>query len=94
LGQAVKQSKYDIRAAKRRIAELEMMYCRLKQKQPEDGTWDWWIMAQIDELEREIEEAQKRMTTVSGSGHSNVKQNLITPIIPAWEQRGKEVTGA
>ena len=50
---------YNFRAARQRIYQLKNYYRRLAKTQPKDGTWDWWIMAEIDELEREIAEKKK-----------------------------------
>ncbi|MGG1601205.1 hypothetical protein, partial [Paenibacillus naphthalenovorans] len=80
---------YDFKAARKRREDLVNMYRALKrQKHEEDGTWDWWIMAQIDEIDREIEEAHRSQNgkmTVGQDGHP-VKQfeNVLTPIVPQW----------
>lgn len=52
---------YNFRAARQRIKQLKNYYRRLAKQQPNDGTWDWWIMAEIDELEREIAEEKERL---------------------------------
>ncbi|MED1850317.1 hypothetical protein P4V33_01495 [Brevibacillus borstelensis] len=83
--------KYHFKAAERRIAELKLIYKQMKDKHLEDGTWDWWIMAQIEEIEREMEEAKRKMA-VGQDGHSvQTFSNAIAPIIPAWQSVSKEV---
>lgn len=84
--------RYDFKAARRRVEELKMIYRQNKHLQKEDGTWDWWLLAQIEGLEKEIQEAHKnRMTAVRGSGHHvKLLKNLISPIVPQWDSQGKE----
>lgn len=55
------QTQYDFKAARQRIYQLKNYYRRLAKTQPKDGGWDWWIMAEIDELEREIAEEKEKL---------------------------------
>lgn len=52
--------RYDFKAAKYRLKQLKDYYFRLSKRQPQDGTWDWWLMREIEELEQEIREAEKK----------------------------------
>ncbi|TRY23650.1 hypothetical protein FOI68_20490 [Brevibacillus sp. LEMMJ03] len=85
---------YDFKAARRRIEELKLIYRQMKRWYEDDDTWSWWIMAQIEEIEREIEEAhqaQKGRMAVGQDGHPiNAFGNVLTPIIPAWSRGSKE----
>lgn len=83
------RKKYDFKAARQRVEELKLIYRQNKHLHEEDGSWDWWIMAQIEELEKEIAEAVKEMTTAANSGHRTL-ENVITPIVPQWGTTGKE----
>lgn len=83
--------KYDFKAAEQRIAELKLIYRQMKDKHQEDGTWDWWVMAQIEEIEREMEEAKSKMAVRQDGHPAKAVSNVITPIIPAWQTVGKEV---
>lgn len=87
--------KYDFEAARKRIEELKLIYRQNKHLHQEDGSWDWWIVAQIEEIEREIAEAHAsrdiKMTAVSGSGHQVMHiTNLVAPIVPQWAGEHKE----
>jgi hypothetical protein len=73
---------YDFKSARQRIEELKLIYRQNKHHHAEDGTWDWWIMAQIEEIEREIAEALKEKTATNDSGTQF--GNVITPIVPQW----------
>ena len=64
---------FDFKAARQRIEELKLMYRRLSHTQDKDGTWDWLIMAQIEELEYEIEMALKESIS-----------NVVRPMVAAW----------
>jgi len=64
---------FDFKAARQRIEELKLMYRRLSHTQDKDGDWDWWIMAEIDELEYEIEMALKESIS-----------NVVRPMVAAW----------
>lgn len=82
---------YNFKAAQQRIDELKLIYRQMKPQHEEDGTWDWWIMAQIEEIEREMEEAKKSKMTVGQDGHPAKNfQNVITPMVPQWTAAGKE----
>ncbi|QQE75192.1 hypothetical protein KDJ56_07065 [Brevibacillus composti] len=83
--------KYDFQAAERRIEELKLIYRQIKEQHQEDGTWDWWIMAQIEEIELEIEEAKRKMAVRQDGHPAKAVSNVITPIIPAWQTASKEV---
>lgn len=83
---------YDFKAARDRIIELTGLYRLAKHSEDEGAQWE--IMAQIDEIEREIQEAHAsgnaKMTAVSGSGHPVMHiTNLIAPIVPQWAEEHK-----
>lgn len=71
---------YDFKSARRRIEDLKLIYRQNKKHHEKDGTWDWWITAQIEEIEKEIEEAHKSRTAVRQDERSNA--NIITLTIP------------
>lgn len=73
----MKKQKFDFKAARQRIEELKLIYRQLKHTQEQDGTWDWWIMAEIDELEREIEMAHKQELRQDIN-------NVVRPMVAAW----------
>lgn len=75
---------YDFKAARQRIEELKLIYRQNKKHHEEDGTWDWWIAGQIEELEKEIEEAHKNRTAVLADNRSNEKINVLKPRVPQW----------
>lgn len=82
---------YDFKAARARIAELTGMY-RLAKRSDDDAA-QWAIMAQIDEIEREITAAHASgngKMTVLADGHPVMHmENIIAPIIPAWSHDDK-----
>ncbi|QHZ52190.1 hypothetical protein [Paenibacillus larvae] len=55
---------YDFKSARQHIEELKFMYRRNKKHHEKDGTWDWIIVGEIEELEKELEEAHKIGTVV------------------------------
>jgi len=73
-------TKQDFKSVRKRIAELKLMYRRLKHTQEDDGTWSWWIMAAIDELERFLHEEKKKMI----ARHGDQKESVIYQIISDW----------
>lgn len=77
---------YNFKAARQRIAELTAMYRQLKKTHEDDGAWSWWIMAEIDELEREIQEAHEKRTALQ----SDPLQNVISINIPQWSHSKQE----
>lgn len=42
----------DLRVARLRIVELTLMYRRLLHFMEPDGSWDWLILSEIEELEQ------------------------------------------
>jgi hypothetical protein len=84
---------YDFKAARDRILYLTQLYRVGIKLCPEDQEWGWDLIAQIEELEREIAEVHQasngKMTTLHG-GHSVMHfEKIITPIIPAWDTENK-----
>ncbi|AUS03446.1 hypothetical protein KMC72_gp46 [Paenibacillus phage Dragolir] len=75
----MKNQMYDFKAARRRIEELKLIYRLNKKSHQEDGTWDWWLTAQIEEIEKEI---HKNRTAVLHDDRSAKKK--VYPIIPQW----------
>ncbi|AQR76357.1 hypothetical protein ABNB59_15370 [Paenibacillus larvae] len=70
---------YNFKAARQRIEELKLIYRQNKKHHQEDGTWDWWLMAQIEEIEKEI---HKNRTAVLHDDRSAKKK--VYPIITQW----------
>ncbi|UED77465.1 hypothetical protein [Brevibacillus sp. DP1.3A] len=76
--------RYDFDSAITRKAELWRIYRSLR-FQPADGTWDWWIVKEINELESEMEAARENeKATARNSDQFNNKTNLNTPILPRF----------
>ncbi|MBH0331950.1 hypothetical protein ABH14_19690 [Brevibacillus brevis] len=73
--------RYDFDSASKRIAELWSIYRSLR-NQPADGTWDWWIVNEVNELEKE-------MATARNSDHFNTQTNLTSPILPQILEGGQ-----
>ncbi|MFI8712001.1 hypothetical protein [Brevibacillus brevis] len=67
---------YDFDSAINRIAELWRIYRSLRH-QPADGSWDWWIVKEVKELEKE-------MATARNSDQFNNQTNLNSPILPQF----------
>jgi hypothetical protein len=67
---------YDFKAARQRIEELKLIYRQNKHLHEEDGSWDWWIVAQIEEIEREIAEAHQYEKAASQGSLSVKKTNI------------------
>lgn len=55
--------KYNFREARNRVEELKRMYRRLAHVQVKDGTWDWFLRREIEDLERDIKSAHKKKKT-------------------------------
>jgi len=80
---------FNFKAARDHIEYLRAQYRQLARTEEKDGTWDWYLASQIECLEMEIAEAHQstkaKMTTVGSSGHPVIQiNNIVTPIIPAW----------
>lgn len=79
---------YDFKAARQRRDELVAMYRQGRRMNPDDPEWGWDLVAMIDEIDREIEEAhrsQKGKMTVLADGHPVMQfENVLTPIVPQW----------
>ncbi|MGG4447602.1 hypothetical protein [Brevibacillus porteri] len=74
--------RYDFDSAMKRIAHLWRIYRSLR-NQPADGTWDWWIVKEVNELEKEIATARENeKATARNSDHFNTQTNLNSPILP------------
>ncbi|AQZ46066.1 hypothetical protein [Paenibacillus larvae] len=71
---------YNFKAARQHIEELKFMYRRNKKHHEKDGTWDWIIVGEIEELEKELEEAHKSRTAVLHDNRSDL--NIINSNIP------------
>jgi len=48
-----------MREARDRIEALRMMYRRMLHTRTPDGTWDWFIRNEIEEIEAELAEIKK-----------------------------------
>lgn len=81
---------YDFQTAEQRIAKLGVIYARMKDKHQENGTWDWWITTQIDEIQLEMAEAKSKMAVGQDGHQANVNSYVLFPIIPAWQMQIKE----
>lgn len=53
---------YDFKAARAKRMQLAALYCN--QKDDHDELWAFGVLAQIEELDREIEEAGRQRTDV------------------------------
>lgn len=83
---------YDFKAAESRIAELGLIYLGMKDKRPEDGTWDWWIKGEIEEIGQEMVDAVKSKIAVGQDGYQDhAVLNIFASIIPVWQISSKEV---
>ncbi|ASJ54233.1 hypothetical protein BP422_12150 [Brevibacillus formosus] len=75
--------RYDFDSAIKRIAELWRIYRSLRH-QPADGTWDWWIVNEVNELEKEMGAAKENEKAACGKQADQCKefeyQNLIISI--------------
>lgn len=73
---------YDFDSAINRIAELWRIYRSLRNK-PADGTWDWWIVNEVNELEKEMAAARENeKATARNSDQFNTQTNFNSPILP------------
>ncbi|MFC5647650.1 hypothetical protein ACFPYJ_00615 [Paenibacillus solisilvae] len=70
---------YDFSAGRKRIENLILIYRRLKHTQESVGTWDWILWNEIEEIEAEIAEAKKKMT--SGQGDYFEKMPFSTSFV-------------
>lgn len=89
MGSVSRGMKYDFKAARQRREQLVAMYRSGRRKNPDDPEWGWGLVALIEEIDREIDEAHAKRA--AGQGDSSEKQfgNVLTPIIPAWGTRSK-----
>jgi len=83
--------RYDFQAAERRIAELKLIYSQMKDEHQEDGTWDWWIATQIDEIQLEMAEAKSKMAVGQDGHKAKIHSDVLFSIIPACQIQSKEV---
>ncbi|KZE79282.1 hypothetical protein AV654_17580 [Paenibacillus elgii] len=85
--------RYDFKAARERREQLVTMYRSGRRSNPDDPEWGWDIVALIEEIDREIDEAHAKRA--AGQGDSMEKQfgNLITPIVPHWGGSGNSLKG-
>ncbi|AQZ46298.1 hypothetical protein ERICIV_03616 [Paenibacillus larvae subsp. larvae] len=67
---------YDFKSARRRIEELKLIYRQNKKHHEKDDTRNWVIVAQIEEIEKEIEEAHKNRTAVLHDDRSSQKKGI------------------
>lgn len=74
---------YNFSSARKRREKLVGMYRALKHTQPDDETWSWWIMAQIEEIDNEIAEAHRNAEkTVLADGRSEKRiYPFVAPIV-------------
>jgi hypothetical protein len=86
---------YDFKAARDHQQYLIQLYRVGRKLCPDDTEWGWDLLAQIDEIEREIAEAHasaNRKMTILADGHPVMHiSNLIAPIVPQWagEHKGE-----
>lgn len=71
---------HEMEAVRKRIKKLKAMYCQLSKTQEKDGTWDWWIAAEIDALEQELAVAQLKVIS-----EIDEKDNVVRPLIASWQ---------
>lgn len=86
---------YDFKSARQRQNDLMLYYRRLKRMGLLTPETESEILAYIDDIQQEIEEAHKsvkaKMTTVASSGHPVLQiNNLVTPIVPHWKGNEQE----
>lgn len=62
---------FDFKAARQRREELVNTYRALKKQYEDDHTWSWWILGQIEEIDREIADAHRDIQA-QAAGVSNV----------------------
>lgn len=83
---------YDFKEARERRDHLVGIYRKLKHWQTEDGTWDWWIALEIEEIDREIAEAHgKTEKTVLADGLAEkLDNNIVAPIVTESDTFGNK----
>jgi hypothetical protein len=83
---------YDFKAARDRREErkeLVLLYSQGRKLNPDDQDWGWDLIAQIDEIDRELAEAHQnaKMATARNSNHPvNQFDNVVIPIVPHWRE--------
>ncbi|UED76074.1 hypothetical protein [Brevibacillus sp. DP1.3A] len=76
--------RYDFDSAMDRIAELWRIYRHLRH-QSANGSWDWWIVNEVNELEKEMAAAREyEKATARNSDQFNTQTNLNSPILPQF----------
>jgi hypothetical protein len=50
---------FDFQAARKRREQLLNTYRTMKDQYEDDDTWSWWILGQIEEIDREIVDARQ-----------------------------------
>lgn len=83
--------RYDFKAARQRQQELIMMYRQGKRQNEDDLGWGWDLVAMIEEIELEIEEAHKSRKTAGQGSQSLKNTNIVAPMIPHWVLGGKAI---
>ena len=78
---------YDFQAARQRVMELTSFYRRMMHIADPNGTWDWWLRKEIEELEAEIAEAKRKMAAEISS-----RENPFVNILSRWKSNNKEVS--
>ncbi|PSJ93883.1 hypothetical protein C7R93_17020 [Brevibacillus fortis] len=76
--------RYDFDSAIQRIAKLWSIYRSLRE-QPADGSWDWWLVNEINALESEMATARENeKATARNSDQFNTQTNLNSAILPQF----------
>ncbi|WP_163855732.1 hypothetical protein [Paenibacillus elgii] len=84
MGSISRRMKYDFKAARQRREQLVVLYRAGRRLDPDNSEWGWDLVAQIEEIDREIEEAHAKRAAGQGDSLEKQSENVIIPIIPAW----------
>ncbi len=58
---------FDFNAARARRDKLVETYRAMKRQHEDDATWSWWILGQIEEIDREIADAHTAQAARGGN---------------------------
>lgn len=50
----------NLKTTRQHIDHLKIIYRRLKHTHTTDGTWDWWLRREIEDMEQEIANEHKK----------------------------------
>lgn len=80
---------YNFKEARTRRGLLVQMYREMKRTHEDNGTWSWWLLGQIEELDYEIAEAHQlvhaQIAPARDKGYPVMRfENLSIPIVSQW----------